>query len=102
MSKLSKDGAPKKLGYVPSSFLKKCEDAGEFQSTVELEEKYLGFVSSNALESIDPSMKYITIEDYFPDDPRQISFMKGTLLVVLERSEDGKKYIPLYRSLGYR
>ena len=54
--------------------------------------RFLGFVSSLALKEmeIDPALKYVAIEDYTTDDPRQISFTMGTTLIVVEKSEDGE------------
>lgn len=52
--------------------------------------RYLGFVSSAAVQELDQSLKYIAIEDYHTEDPRQICFKKGTPLIVVETSEDGK------------
>jgi len=39
--------------------------------------RYLGFVSSAAVQELDQSLKYITIEDYHTEDPRQICSRKG-------------------------
>ena len=36
-------------------------------------------------------MKYTALTDYSTDDPRQVCFKKGTLLIVVEKSEDGEK-----------
>ena len=54
--------------------------------------RFLGFVSSMALQEleIDPALKYVAVEDYATDDPRQISFTMGTTLIVVEKSEDGE------------
>lgn len=80
------EGTGRKLGYIPGSFLRR----NELQSTVEMKRECLGFVSSLATEEFDSSPKYVAIDDYFPDDSRQVSFFKGEQLVVVEKSEDGE------------
>ena len=90
MSNKSKsDGGKSELGYIPGSFLKKYEGATDFNSSVELKDTCLGFVSSVAIDEIELSLKYIATEDYITDDPRQVSFTAGTLFIVVEKSEDG-------------
>ena len=34
-------------------------------------------------------LKYVAIEDYETDDPRQLSFIKEEVVLVIEKSEDG-------------
>lgn len=77
------------LGYVPGSFLKWYEGPNELQTTLELQEKHLGFICSVAMEEMNPSLMYVAIEEYTTDDPRQISFTRGTVLIVVEKEEDG-------------
>ena len=36
-------------------------------------------------------MKYIALTDYSTDDPRQVCFKEGSLLIVVEKSGDGEK-----------
>ncbi len=79
-------GSKRGYGYIPGSFLRR----DELQDTVEIHREYLGFVSSAALGEINSSLKYNAIDDYFPDDGRQISFLKGEVLIVVDKSEDGE------------
>ncbi len=76
------------VGYIPGSFLR----ARDLLSTVELQRECLGFVSSIIPEEADSPLiqKYTAIEDYFPDDSRQVSFSRGDVLIVVEKSEDGE------------
>ena len=84
------------VGYVPGDFLKRYDRPHpEIDSSVNVRKKYLGFVSSAALseriiEEVDLILKYVAIEDYTSDDPRQISFVEGAELIVIEKSEDGE------------
>ena len=48
-------------------------------------------MSSTAPKEVKGTSKYIAFTDYSTDDPRQISFKEGTLLTVVDKSEDGKR-----------
>ena len=78
-----------KIGYMPGDFLKRRERI-HLETSVEIRNTYLGLVSPAALEEIDSSLKYVAIEDYQTDDGRQMSFMEGDHLVVVDKSEDGE------------
>lgn len=82
------------VGYVPGDFLKRRKDDAQTENLIDIQRENLGFVSSAALtedvlHEIDSMWKYIAIEDYSSDDPRQISFTEGAELIVIETSEDG-------------
>ena len=48
-------------------------------------------VSQRNLEGDDITwMQYVVVEDYATKDPRQLSLRKNEILVVIEKSEDGK------------
>ena len=83
---------PTKTGYVPASFLKKRPDDPRITDPSEAEEEMLGFVCSIALPlaDIDPTLKYIAIDKYESEDPRQLCFPEGAIVVVVEKSEDGQ------------
>ena len=94
MCRTKEDGGDE-VGYVPGDFLKRYDPAqiGD-ENSVEVRKKYLGFVSSAAMTDsvtaeVDSAMKYVAIEDYQSNDPRQLCFSEGTLLIVVEKSEDG-------------
>ena len=92
---MTDEGSEEKVGYVPGDFLKKHNPAsgnGQEDSI----SPYMGFVcpaalteSSQIMEEVDSTMKYISIEDYSSDDPRQLCFSEGTQVIVIEKSEDG-------------
>ena len=79
-------------GYIPASFIKKIGDPELLESPVDTSE-ILGFVTSVVFSpqdiDIDPSLKYIAIDDYDTKDERQLSFTEGAVLVIVEKSEDG-------------
>lgn len=82
--------ADEKLGYIPGSFVRKYQGTDELESTAELEEKHLGFVSSVALvDELSSSLKYVVVEDYSTYDPRQISLQKDSTVIVVEKNADG-------------
>ena len=78
------------IGYVPGEFLRKHNDP--------YDEDCLGFLygPENDDQAAVPvparssePVVYVAIEDYQTEDARQMSFSKGTLLVVVEKCEDG-------------
>ncbi len=89
------EGGEEKVGYIPGDFLKKYDRAGNGGEEEDSVRHYLGFVSPAALaessktEEVDSMLKYVTIEDYSSDDPRQLCFTEGTQVIVIEKSEDG-------------
>ena len=83
---------PIQSGYVPASYLKIRPDDPRITDPSEAEEEMLGFVSSLALPlaDIDPALKYVAIDTYNSEDPRQLCFPEGATIVVVEKSEDGQ------------
>ena len=91
----AKENGEEEIGYVPGDFLKRFDPAqsGD-ENSIEVRKKYLGFVSSAAMTDsvtaeVDSALKYVATEDYQSDDPRQLCFSEGTVLIVVEKSEDG-------------
>ena len=93
MNSKVREGESEMVGRVPGDFLKRYDAlVNEKHDPAANEDSYSGAVSSEAILSriADSSMLYVTVEEYRTEDPRQISFSKGTQLVVVEVSEDGK------------
>ena len=95
MCRAKENGREEEIGYVPGDFLKRFDPAqsGD-ENSIEVRKKYLGFVSSAAMTDsvtaeVDSALKYVATEDYQSDDPRQLCFSEGTVLIVVEKSEDG-------------
>ena len=85
-----KEGELEKVGLVPGDFLKRYDTlvnenhpaANGEDNGIILSEAILGGIA-------DQSMLHVAIEDYETEHPRQMSFSKGTQLVVIEVCEDG-------------
>ena len=92
MNSKVKEGESEKIGLVPGDFLKRYDTlVGENHNQAANNEES-SIVSSEAILSgvADPSMLYVAVEDYETEHACQISFSKGTQLVVIEVCEDGK------------
>lgn len=95
-----------KYGYVPASFLRKIGEpgGGEPLASSSSTSDVLGFVGSLKQTPINGTtepeshttdlnlLEYVAIDDYNTEDTRQVSFPEGAVLIVIEKSEDGKKF----------
>lgn len=94
MNSKVKEGEFERVGLVPGDFLKRYDTLvnESHDSTAVPSSEDGGIVSSEAILGgiADQSMLYVAVEDYETENPRQISFSKGTQLVVIEMCEDGK------------
>lgn len=92
MNSKVKEGELEKTGLVPGDFLKRYDTLVNENHNPATNNEDSGIVSSEAILGgvADPSMLYVAVEDYETEHPQQISFSKGTQLVVIEVCEDGK------------
>lgn len=92
MNSKVKEGESEKIGLVPGDFLKRYETLVNENHNQVANNEDCGIVSSDAILGgvADPSMLYVAVEDYETEHPCQISFSKGTQLVVIEVCKDGK------------
>ncbi len=86
------ENGEERVGYIPGDFLKRYDPTQNVDE--DSIKNYLGFVSPAALTDsaradVDSALKYVAIEDYTSDDPRQLCFTEGTQVIVIEKSEDG-------------
>ena len=90
-------------GFVPSSFIKKVGDPSIPEASIDTE--VLGFVTSivspdtdhlrpqDDSDAINTDLKYRAVCDYETSDVRQLSFLEGAMVIVIDKSEDGTVYL---------
>lgn len=82
------------IGYISSDYLKpyKDQDIWKSMSSDDLQ-KYLGFACDDNLgpgdAEVHTQLKYVAVEDYHTEDPRQLCLEKDEMVLVVETSEDG-------------
>lgn len=93
----SADNNKGKVGYISSNYLKpyKDQDIWKSMSSDDLQ-KYLGFACDEkigeSLDAVDENttqLKYVAVEDYYSEDPRQLCLEKNEMVLIVEMSEDG-------------
>ena len=83
---VAKDSNDRQAGFISSEYLKPYTGPKLLRQTLSNERSLGNSESTSALW-----MQYVVVEDYSTKDPRQLCLKRGETLVVIEKSEDGKR-----------
>jgi hypothetical protein len=82
------------VGYISSEYLKPYKDHNIWKSMSSDDlQKYLGFACEESPpgtgDGDTAQLKYVAVEEYQTNDPRQLCLEKDEMVLVVEMSEDG-------------